>query len=114
MKGSQFSDVPSIWKDPNVIAAFGEGRASNDICVLNCPACGELSYYNQGSSFTCRVCERGFWILGENEEVPDGSLASDYFRPDFLLTMEDVAEAECSGYLWASVSPPHRSAGSKD
>lgn len=90
-------EVESIWKDPNVVQAFKDGREAHDICVLSCPACGELSYYNQGSTFTCRACERGWHILGENDEIPDDDLWT-YMRPDVLLTMEDVADAECRDY----------------
>ena len=81
----------SVWEDPNVVAAFKAGRTADDIYVLNCPRCGELSYYNQGSSFTCRHCDVGYTVLSEDEDC-------DGLRVDVFLTMADVAAAECEDY----------------
>lgn len=89
-------DKPTVWNDPNVKAAFANGRAADDICVLNCPLCGELSYYNQSSWFTCRHCDRAWYVLAEDEYPP--FKRCEYMRPDVILTMQDVVEAECKYY----------------
>ena len=86
-----------IWDDPEIKAALSEGRAPDDICVLNCSICGGLGYYNQGTSFYCRYCQRGFTVLDENEEPPPDDARS-YFWPDVLLTLDDVIAAECEDY----------------
>lgn len=85
-----------VWEDPNVKAAMADGRELNDIAVLNCPSCGRLSYYNQGSHFTCRHCDRYFYVASENEDVGDD--VGPCMRPDIVLTMEDVLDGECSDY----------------
>jgi hypothetical protein len=58
----------SAWDDPNVKEALAEGSAPEDIQLLDCPACGVTSYYNQGSHFTCRVCGRGYAVLCDADE----------------------------------------------
>ena len=85
----------NVWKDPNVLAAMKAGRHLDDIAVLSCPRCGQFSYYNQGSWFTCRHCECSWYIIGEDEEPP---LDASYMRVDWCTTMQDVLDAECSDY----------------
>jgi len=85
----------SVWRDCDVISAMNDGRTLDDICVLNCPICGQLSYYNQGSSFYCKPCDKGFVCLSEDETPPSNER---YVRLDYILTMEDVADAECEDY----------------
>jgi len=93
---------PDIWDDVNVKQALADGRQPDDIAVLNCPICGNLSYYNQGSSFCCKDenCQgnHGFRVLVQEEAE-----AADYkdrhtIILDHLLTLEDVLEAECADY----------------
>lgn len=43
--------------DENVIAALQEHRAPEDIWLIDCPQCGWVSYWNEGSHATCRNCE---------------------------------------------------------
>ncbi len=57
-----------IWKDPNVKAALKEGRAAHDIAVLRCPKCDRWGYYNEGSHFSCRFCERSWRVCSESEK----------------------------------------------
>jgi hypothetical protein len=45
-------------EDPPVMEAFAEGRKADDIWVLDCPACGWWSYWNEGSHADCRNCGR--------------------------------------------------------
>lgn len=61
------SELPrDIWKDPAVRQALKE-RPAWDIAVLRCPDCNQLGYYNEGSSFSCRFCDRLFYV-GEDDE----------------------------------------------
>lgn len=48
--------VCRIDEDETVVAALREGRHADDIYLMDCPYCGEVSYWNQGSHFTCRAC----------------------------------------------------------
>lgn len=67
----------SPYEDPMVKAAIKDGRDPSDIWLINCPACGQPSYYNQGSHFTCRLCQKGWVCITEEEEEPaDGSYIS--------------------------------------
>jgi hypothetical protein len=61
-----------IWKDPQVTSALKEGRPADDIMVLPCPLCGEWGYYNQGSHFSCRLCDKTWSVLSEDEEPTGG------------------------------------------
>jgi hypothetical protein len=47
-----------IEEDETVVAALSEGRHASDIWLIDCPACGVPSYWNQGSHCTCRKCDR--------------------------------------------------------
>lgn len=59
-----------IWSDPRIKAALRDGRHPDDIAVLNCPKCGHLGYYNEGSHFSCRHCRRSWYCCSEDEEPP--------------------------------------------
>ena len=85
----------SVWQDPRVKEAMKE-RSLSEIEVLNCSSCGQLGYYNLGSHFTCRHCDKTWYVLSDEEEPPiDGRPC---MRPDVILTMEDVSQAECEDY----------------
>lgn len=59
--------VCDIWKSRSVVEAL-KTRPADDIWVMDCPRCGVTSYYNQGSHFSCRGCNRTFYALSEGEE----------------------------------------------
>ena len=45
--------------DPMVQEAIADAhRPSSDIWLVDCPWCGWISYWNEGSHATCRNCER--------------------------------------------------------
>jgi hypothetical protein len=76
--------------DPNVQEALRDGRDYRDILLLNCPRCGWLSYYHQGSGFCCRNCGASYYVCAEDEAPLDGPciMACD---TDFI-TLDDVLE----------------------
>ena len=88
----------SVWKDPDVIGALRSGRHPDDICVLNCRQCGQLSYYNQGSSFYCKHCEVSWCVATEDEIEYLQIEGRPYIMVDEFLTMADVSDAECEDY----------------
>ena len=93
----------SAFDDPNVKSALEEGRQPDDIALLNCPQCGRLGYYNQGSSFSCRHCDLcyGVYTEGEIDDVARALFHSQVIvLNDFTnqLTLQDALEAECSDY----------------
>ncbi len=63
--------VNDIWKDPMVKAALKEGRSADDIAVVECPKCYKYGYYNEGSHFSCRFCDRTWYVCGDEEPAPD-------------------------------------------
>lgn len=75
-----------IEDDETVIAAIREGRHAEDIWLINCPWCAVPSYYNQGSHFTCRVCDRTVNVVdddsGRNTDVSaeDAFTLADYWE----------------------------------
>lgn len=70
-----------IWQDPLIRSLLKE-RPADDIQVMDCPVCGRMSYYNQGSHFTCRFCDRTWYVFSEGEEPPDDrpSMSADSMR----------------------------------
>lgn len=62
--------MSDIWKDPAVRSALEEGRSADDIKVMDCPSCGQLGYYNEGSHFHCRPCRKTWYCCSEDEEPP--------------------------------------------
>jgi len=80
--------MSDIYKDPMVIEALKSGRHSADIAVLMCPRCGEYSYYNQGSHFSCHLCFGSWYCCSEDENPPPGI---PHLCLDEVLTVADVA-----------------------
>ena len=80
--------APRIDEDETVVAAIREGRHANDIWLLDCPYCGVPSYYNQGSHFTCRVCDRTIGV------ADDDSLTNNQISADDAYTLADYWEFE--------------------
>lgn len=80
-----------IWKDPMVKEALADGRPPEDIAVLSCPECGLQGYYNQGSHFSCRKCDKTFDTLSEDEEPQEGCR---YVRIDECITLADTVGEE--------------------
>ena len=64
--------MADIWKDPQVQEALKEGRPSDNIMALPCRQCGEWGYYNQGSHFSCRLCDKTWSVLREEESPTEG------------------------------------------
>jgi hypothetical protein len=92
----QKNELPrDIWKDPAVQAALKEGRSADDIAVLPCPNCGEYGYYNEGSHFYCRFCNKGFSCLTEDEEPPEGV---PYLYLEGHTTLADTVTDVTDGY----------------
>jgi hypothetical protein len=79
-----------IWKTPEVKAAL-QSRPADDIAVLACPRCGEWGYYNEGSHFSCRFCERTWYVCSEDEEAPDDRA---YMRLDGHTCLTDTLPVE--------------------
>lgn len=84
------NDTP--WDDPNVKAALKSGRPPSDIMLIDCPECGEASYYNQGSHFTCRACDCGWAVISDDEDPPDRA----YIMVDEAYSLDE----------WDSFEPP--------
>lgn len=63
-----------IWKDPMVQQALKDGRSANDIQVIGCPKCHEYGYWNEGSHFSCRFCNKT-WFIYTSEDFESMSLA---------------------------------------
>ena len=64
--------INDIWKDPQVQEALKDGRSADDIAVLACPECGCWGYYNEGSHFSCRFCDKSWHCLTEDEPPHEG------------------------------------------
>ena len=79
------SELPKdIWKDPAVKEALKEGRSSDDIRVMDCPKCNQWGYYNEGSSFSCRFCDKTWRVTDE--------MAQD------SITLSDTVTVTTDGY----------------
>ncbi len=87
--------MSDIWKDPSVQAALKAGRDVEDIAVLACPNCGQWGYYNEGSHFYCRHCNRGWACLTEDEEPPDDR---PYMYLEGFTTLADTVTVTTDGY----------------
>lgn len=80
----------SPYDDQMVQAALKDGRAESDIALLSCPDCGALGYYNEGSHFTCRVCDHSYTCICEEEEPPSDG------RPYLVLDgVSSLADWDC-------------------
>lgn len=68
--------MADIWKDPMVQEALKDGRSADDIQVIACPKCGEWSYWNEGSHFSCRFCNQTWYVYGpDNDHFENVSLS---------------------------------------
>ena len=82
--------MADVFNNPGVKAALRSGRDSSDIAILNCPACGELGYYNQGSWFNCDSCKRCFRVVTQDEADDDDYGADGTLVIDECMTLDDV------------------------
>jgi hypothetical protein len=87
-----------VWEDPGTVGAIESGRALDDIAVLNCRDCGQIGYYNQGSSFWCRHCEKNWYVAVEEETYDLDFVPHGWIVIDVNLTLADVLEMECEDY----------------
>jgi hypothetical protein len=90
--------MPDITKNPGVVRALREGRNPDDIAILSCGACGELGYYNQGSSFSCAYCKRGFRVVTQDEADDDDYGATGTMVIDECHSLQDILDAEPYDY----------------
>ena len=95
MTGDQ-DDSP--WADPMVLAALKDGREPSDIALLLCPDCGVFGYYNEGSRFYCRMCDKSFGMLCDDEEPDEDGLPYLRFDEGDLMTLADYEDCEPDGY----------------
>lgn len=59
----------SVMEDPSVQAALKEKRPAKDIALLPCRECGQMSYYNEGSHFSCSVAGCGWSCAGRELDL---------------------------------------------
>ena len=79
--------VQRIDEDETIMAAIRDGRHAEDIFLLDCPWCGVPSYYNQGSHFTCRVCDRTVQVVDDDSGTATSVHADDmYSLADYWKT----------------------------
>lgn len=74
-----------IWKDPAVKEALKSGRPANDIAVVRCPECDQYGYYNEGSTFSCRFCDKTFSMMSEE-------------AGDYVVRLDDTLTETTDGY----------------
>lgn len=97
-------DLPNdIWQQLEVKQALKEGRPADDIAVLSCPDCGRWGYYNQGSGFSCRFCNKSWLCLAEGEWQPDG-VACIRLEEEGFTTLADTVTETTDGYHNETVS----------
>ena len=89
--------MSDIWKDPQVKEALKSGRSADDIAVLSCPQCGEWGYYNEGSHFSCRFCDRNWYCLSEGEE-PRPGVPHIYLESEGHTSLADTVTVTEDGY----------------
>ena len=74
------ADVPfrNAFKDPNVKLRLAEGVLACDVWLIECMACGNYSYYNQGSHFNCSVDKCGWSCEGDGLDrvIADGHVTT--------------------------------------
>jgi hypothetical protein len=73
-----------IWKDPMVQESLKDGRTPDDIRVMDCPKCGKYGYWNEGSHFSCRFCNKT-WIVSSE-------------KADDSITLADTVTVTTEGY----------------
>ena len=88
-------EVNDIWKDPMVTEALKEGRPADDIAVLACPECNRWGYYNEGSHFSCRFCDKSWYVITEDEEDRPGIPT---LTLDGHTTLADTVTETTDGY----------------
>ena len=87
-----------VEDDETIIAAILEGRHADDIYLLDCPWCRVPSYYNQGSHFTCRICERTVQVVDDDSGSATSVSADDmYSLADFWETAPYPCDERESG-----------------
>lgn len=90
------SEIPNdIWQDPQVKEALKSGRSAWDIMVLPCPDCNRWGYYNQGSSFSCRFCDKSWYVCSEDEPTPKPTRFMDAFD---MISLHDTLTVTTDGY----------------
>lgn len=89
-----------IDDDETVMAAIREGRHADDIYLLDCPYCGVPSYYNQGSHFTCRICDRTIGVADDDSlrnnqiDAAEAYTLADYWKTATYPCDEAAAERQ--------------------
>ena len=86
--------INDIWKDPMVMEALKDGRDASDIQVLPCPECNRWGYWNEGSHFSCRFCERTWYVCSE-DQVPRPGLD---MALDGFTSLADTVTETTNGY----------------
>lgn len=66
MDGRQFVPDPEYDFNASISELLGEGLRADEILVLRCPACGEVTYYNGGFTASCECC--GYYNLADLSE----------------------------------------------
>lgn len=87
----------SPWADPGVKRALKEGRDPSDIALLSCPMCGVLGYYNQGSHFSCRMCNEAWAVLADGED-PVEYEGRQTMCADEVISLADFEDGAPDGY----------------
>jgi hypothetical protein len=85
------SEFRSAWNDPNVKAALKQRRPT-DIALIECCACGNYGYFNEGSHFSCSVEGCEFSISGEEIDrlIENGEVVTLDEYSDMEAMSEDV------------------------
>jgi hypothetical protein len=92
-------DFRSPFDDPNVKSALRCRRPAADIHLIQCPGCGNLVYYNDGSHFTCSVegCNGSYDSEGIDRLLEAGEVIS--------LDDWSAAAAEAEASFGAELDP---------
>lgn len=76
----------SPFGDPRVKERLAEGLAPEQIALLTCPKCGHDRYYNEGSHFTCDLCDLTWVCVAEGEDIPTDQ---PYMLVDDVMSLAD-------------------------
>lgn len=101
MFSTTYAGYPDIWKDPMVKAALKDGRSADDIAVVSCPKCHRWGYYNEGSHFSCRFCNRTWYVCSEDQEPRPGL----DMTLDGHTTLADTVTVTTDGYDNETLAP---------
>jgi hypothetical protein len=71
------------YNDSNVQEAL-KGRSSEEVSLACCRECGQYSYYNDGSHFTCHWCD---WSAS-------GGILDDMIEAGKVISLADYADLE--------------------